>query len=643
MATNKVNSYAKLRNAQKKNKSINEERDAPASDMENNYFYEDSPSNRKTNDLLSRCKENKHDDLLKVFGDNVSTGNLDYVNSLIKGNSKKKSKHVNHQRTKSNITESNTKNTFTKISAKDLMDPTPNLSPDISHTTIRREPNPDFVELDNKNISVDENIYKSKNGGRIVITTSQQPLSTVVSNVVMEDDTPTLTGNEERLFDQYFKKNNKNAQFLKRSVSVEDIRNEKEMLTNPNQSTSVFAPMEIDLNHYSSKNEDFHKKNVNENFLGVLDAYINYFAKSENVNSQRNAKLQDFLTHTSTKSAKSFQKELNHSLNENKMLREHCEQLELKLNEVLLSKKKSSHELKEYKTRDEENRKKLKLAEQKINKLRQKKDEYKFKLLHTQELLAKEKIDNENNLFALKKVLSSKINNTLENKVSMYKDKGSVREKDQFMNAIYMLKKDNQEVNKSKFKEKRSHPENMLIESRYADSKNREKNSKQERGYDNSKQDRGYDVPSLLSPKIGTTSEDEEASNNSMQSSDLEASYEQENLKIDNNKNISKEQEIKYLRDRLVELMDHPEPSYNNMMLNDGKNSTRNKSKGKPKTMEFTLKNGDIRDRQGSLSKIANIPKLEARYKYVQNDRAGDLSSTTENLHQSFSLNHSDS
>ena len=39
-------------------------------------------------------------------------------------------------------------------------------------------------------------------------------------------------------------------------------------------------------------------------------------------------------------------------------------------------------------------------------KLTQKKDEYKFKLIHTQELLAKEKIDNENNLLALKKVLS---------------------------------------------------------------------------------------------------------------------------------------------------------------------------------------------------------------------------------------------
>jgi len=200
------------------------------------------------------------------------------------------------------------------------------------------------------------------------------------------------------------------------------------------------------------------------------------------------------------------------------------------------------------------------------------------------------------------------------------------------MSAIYMLNKDKEDINKSKFKEKKHLGDNMLIESRYGDMK-KGKESKQDQ----------YEIPSLLSPKIGTTSEDEDNSINSMQSSDLEASYDQENLKNDNVKNISKEQEIKYLRDRLVELMDGLEHSYNNLMMNDGKNSTRNKSKGKPKTLEFTLKHGEIRDRQGSLSKIANMPKLEARYKYNhKDDRVGDLSSATENLNKSFSLHNSD-
>ena len=73
----------------------------------------------------------------------------------------------------------------------------------------------------------------------------------MTSSGVIEDDTPTLLGQEdsqERLFDQYFRNNNnnvKNNPFLKRSMSLEDIRNEKETLTNPNQSTSVFAPIGI--------------------------------------------------------------------------------------------------------------------------------------------------------------------------------------------------------------------------------------------------------------------------------------------------------------------------------------------------------------------------------------------------------------
>jgi len=133
---------------------------------------------------------------------------------------------------------------------------------------------------------------------------------------------------------------------------------------------------------------------------------------------------------------------------------------------LCFQKKKLAYEVKEYKSRDEENKMKIRALEQKAIKLSQKKDDYKFKLSHTQELLAKEKIDNENNLLALKKVLSSKINNTLENRVNHYKDK-NIREKDQFINAIYMLKKDKDDINKSKYKEKKHIADNLIMESRY--------------------------------------------------------------------------------------------------------------------------------------------------------------------------------
>jgi len=271
-------------------------------------------------------------------------------------------------------------------------------------------------------------------------------------------------------------------------------------------------------------------------------------------------------------------------------------------------------------------------------KLAHKKEEYKFKLLHTQELLAKEKIENENNMLALKKVLASKskINSTVESKVNHYKDKNNFRDKDQYLNVMYMMKKDKDDINKSKFKEKKMMNDN--IESRYES--NFIKKSKE------SNKDHQYDIPSLLSPKM--TSDEEDNSNNSMQSSDLEASYDQETFKnnaVDTMKNYGKDKEIKYLKDRLVELIDGPEYSYANIMIPDGKTSTRNKSKGK-KTLEFTLKHGEVRDRQGSMSKIgsSNIPKMESRYKYAhKEERVGDLSSTTnENLNKSFSLHNSD-
>jgi len=138
---------------------------------------------------------------------------------------------------------------------------------------------------------------------------------------------------------------------------------------------------------------------------------------------------------------------------------------------------------------------------------------------------------------------------------------------------------------------------------------------------------------------MGNTSEDEDISMNSVHSSsDLEESYEHENQKI-----IPKQKEIQYLRDRLMELMDTPpeQPSFNNMIIHEGKSSTRNRSKGHSKHIEFTLKQGDIRDRQGSMSKVVGLmPKMESRYKYAQKEE--DLSSTNENYNKSFSLHNSD-
>ena len=96
---------------------------------------------------------------------------------------------------------------------------------------------------------------------------------------------------------------------------------------------------------------------MNENFITSLNQYIDYFTKSENTSSHRNLKNQEYFTNTNAKQQKAIQKELTITQNENKILRQHIEQLESKMNELLLIRKRLSYELKEYKNRDEENKK----------------------------------------------------------------------------------------------------------------------------------------------------------------------------------------------------------------------------------------------------------------------------------------------
>ena len=96
---------------------------------------------------------------------------------------------------------------------------------------------------------------------------------------------------------------------------------------------------------------------MNENFITSLDQYIYYFTKSENTSSHRNLKTQEYFNNTNAKQQKAIKKELTMNQSENKILRQHIDQLELKINELLLIRKKFSYELKEYKSRDEENKK----------------------------------------------------------------------------------------------------------------------------------------------------------------------------------------------------------------------------------------------------------------------------------------------
>ena len=146
-------------------------------------------------------------------------------------------------------------------------------------------------------------------------------------------------------------------------------------------------------------------------FLNSIQKYIDYF----NNNSQKHDK-NEFSkpNHNESKS-----KEMSDLKNENLFLRQQLEKFDQKMKEITSTKKNRHNEMVSYKKRDEENqnvmminiflRNKIfqiiKYQAQEINKLKTYISNLHFKLKYTQEALAREKIEAENSMIALKKVL----------------------------------------------------------------------------------------------------------------------------------------------------------------------------------------------------------------------------------------------
>ena len=198
-------------------------------------------------------------------------------------------------------------------------------------------------------------------------------------------------------------------------------------------------------------------------------------------------------------------------------------------------------------------------------------------------MLAQEKIENENNLLALKKVLSSNINFALEGKINQlglnikekhHKERDPLRH----LHENYPTRED---PSKSRHKDKKYHND-IIYNNRYDGKKSRDKQ---------------YDVSAILSQKLHLSNqadEDDENFSEQSPSSPLDDSYDEDDYRqyeqpspYNGNPNYSHNHasvhKIKHLQDKLAELLDEEQTSFNNPYLYPKSTTQRTKSKPKIK------------------------------------------------------------
>lgn len=108
-----------------------------------------------------------------------------------------------------------------------------------------------------------------------------------------------------------------------------------------------------------------------------------------------------------------------------RFMKKQIEDVNSKLNEVTKINMKLMKEFSSMLIREQESSQKLGSLEEKFSNLRNKNKKYKKELRYTIQLLEKERIENQNNLLALKKVLANDINTALHNKATRNHNYGS--------------------------------------------------------------------------------------------------------------------------------------------------------------------------------------------------------------------------
>lgn len=205
-------------------------------------------------------------------------------------------------------------------------------------------------------------------------------------NSTTTNDTETKA-QAQKLFDNFFRF--KNCQEQKTSDFHENLQE--------------IARKNASEESNSSKETHKHPRNLKNSadFLRSIDEYLIYLTtnEKENVKNYMNQ------NNHAQKPYKELIKENISLKSENQSLKQKTEKYENKIRESTSAKKMFLHEFHALKVKDAENSGIIKMLQGEINKMGKFIEELKFKLKVTQESLVKQKIEAENSMIALKRVL----------------------------------------------------------------------------------------------------------------------------------------------------------------------------------------------------------------------------------------------
>ena len=198
----------------------------------------------------------------------------------------------------------------------------------------------------------------------------------------------------QKLFDNFFRfKNSQDNLMMECSENqIKTYSNEKYLGDKPKKCVSE-----------SNSSKDTQSTKINKNnseFIKSIDEYLMSLSTNE-----KEIGTAYFSTENEKKSQKDLLMEINSLKAENKSLKQKNEKIENKLKENTNAKRVFLQEYNLLKIKEEENTNLVKFLQQEILKMKNHMESLKFKLKVTQESLVKEKIEAENSMIALKRVL----------------------------------------------------------------------------------------------------------------------------------------------------------------------------------------------------------------------------------------------
>ena len=238
------------------------------------------------------------------------------------------------------------------------------------------------TQIRSKSISCKSNLAKKGN-------------APVKANINLNAAEKVEETNPQKLFDNFFRfKNsqdtliNESSENQKHTFSGEKSQNENKLKKNVSESNGSKDTLSTKI--HSNSNE----------FLKSIDEYLLSLTTNE-----KELGTAYFSMESEKKVSKEILKENASLKNENKNLKQKLEKFEVKMKENLNAKRVFLQEYNMLKIKEEENINLVKFLQQEILKMKNHIEGLKFKLKVTQESLVKEKIEAENSMIALKRVL----------------------------------------------------------------------------------------------------------------------------------------------------------------------------------------------------------------------------------------------